>query len=349
MKIPTHSKLDEPKTLIQTLQELSITHSKLYHVKKPNYIDFYRGFMKAINRELNGIIDDYENAWNWFWEFMISIMSPDKIEDDGDDISEASQAQCQIEKTDNFVDIFDYYDNHLILIQIALKHMDAPHSILQIIALYSLNLTVFHRNKYSHSVQVTSCPITGNADCCATLISNNQHCGNIMSPFWITNKENNNRYKHRIEVIVESVDKINCFVGGFDACIGFTSKILQKNNNAFGDLKSEFAVRCRDKRMINGGMVISKYSLQSKSTEFENNTMLWRRLNEFMQINDKLAFIVDMNDKKCVIDIELNDTKQKNELKFVLNGVDRIAFCASLWTKGIKLRIVSWILQDKKL
>eukprot|EP00483_Globobulimina_turgida_P008902 UN08920 len=74
------SQLDEPKILIKTLNEISKTHSNVYHVQKRNYIDFRRGFMKAIKRELKSQsiwTVEHEIAWQWFWQFIISVMCPE--------------------------------------------------------------------------------------------------------------------------------------------------------------------------------------------------------------------------------------------------------------------------------
>ena len=103
-------------------------------------------------------------------------------------------------------------------------------------------------------------------------------------------------------------------------------------------------------------MAISKYSLESskaieesnhRSDALKNDKIILKRLSESMRINDQLTFIFDMNEKGCIVEIELNDTKQSKELKFVLHGIDKIAFCASLWTERVSLRILSWILVDK--
>ena len=68
--------MDDPDAFLQSLQQLAVKHHHEYNVKNQNFKEFKRGFMKAIKRKLvKTWCMGYDNAWEWFWNFVISVMS----------------------------------------------------------------------------------------------------------------------------------------------------------------------------------------------------------------------------------------------------------------------------------
>ena len=294
------NKLDEPKILIEKLNQLSKLHLNAYHVKKQNYMDFQHGFMKAIKLQLHLIwTNEHNNAWKWFWDFIISIMSPDD-DNNNDNIDEyiinnnhfynKIDIETDINNNNDLIDINDYFIQLLNLISSSLKYLSIPNEILQIITLYSLNLTsfIYNNNKNKNIeqlIEIGSCLINGNKNCTATRISNKHYswcCGTVMSKFWITNKYSNksplNNYYHQIKVVIEAIDndKYNHFkhTKNIEVCIGFTSKTVKhhlQESNGFGDLQCGYAVRSWDKRLIHNGNKVCSDTLNDNNN-YKNNS-----------------------------------------------------------------------------
>eukprot|EP01084_Bolivina_argentea_P089361 161251_1 len=259
------SKLENPQTLIETLHILSNKHNS-YSVRKQNYIDFKNGFMKTIKIKFHTMWNDkYNNAWIWFWNFIISTMSKDEHQ-----IINTNINSNNISKQQHIIDINNHFINlyNLLCDTMRSNGYDMPQEIIEIVTVFSLNLTSFCETEINNSNQliISDCEITGNNNCIATRIkntntniNNNIYCGTIISKYWISNHINKIDYIHKIEVILEH-QNINNKIDSFHGCIGFISddiinnKIININGkNAFGDLQNGFAVRCWDKRLIHNG------------------------------------------------------------------------------------------------
>eukprot|EP00483_Globobulimina_turgida_P010441 UN10462 len=108
--------------------------------------------MKAIRVELTSIWTiTCNNAWEWFWNFMIDIMSPDPDIDEYDDhynyndhniidrhnnIDNNCKSQQIIYINDYFIELFSLLCDNLKLIGI-------PEEIIEIITFFSLNFTSY--------------------------------------------------------------------------------------------------------------------------------------------------------------------------------------------------------------
>lgn len=345
-----------PKMLIKKLNQLSQSHSNAYHVKKQNYMDFQKGFMKAIKRYLSNIWTIQHNeAWVWFWNFIISIMSPcsdddidiDDINDIDNDNNNHNDIITHNEKINDkdIIDINEYFIKLNNNISNCLKYLNIPQDIIQIITIFSLNLTSFHKSNKNKDIEL----IEIEDECKATRISNKHYswcCASVMSKYWISNKSPLNNYIHRITIIIEE-NNMNRNNNNIEACIGFTSKCIKhhlQGSNGFGDLECGFAVRCWDKYLINHGKKISSDTLKDP----KHNDILEQRLHPSMEIDDELTFIIDMNEnnKDSTIEILLNNKRQDKKLRFT-NVPNKIALCASIWPIGLIIRIKSWLLITK--
>merc|ERR1719474_100483 len=381
------SQLDEPEALTRRLEELSKMHSDKYDVRKRHYMDFERGFMKAIKWELGAQrTAQHDRAWRWFWDFMLSKMCPDHDSDfhsDSDsaqDTDHETHGDPHYQLTDrsssilsddlpsniterDMVDINEYYRSLYRLLDDALKSsgFTIPDEIVRILTLSSLNLTRFHpKNCNLDSIAIGSCTESGNQKCTATLISNNDYshcCCTVMAEHWISDSLDSplSDYIHSIEVVIESESSNHSahrsrgsLMEGFEVCIGFTSDVVGhrlRSSNGFGDLEGGFAVRCWDKRLIQNGGKISKYTLKDRGDSVldddDFSDRLRHRLHESMKVNDTLTFLVDLKPGHRTIDILLNGVQQNDDLRFS-KVPSRVALCVSLWTIGLKVRIADW-------
>ena len=385
------TKLDDknPKGLIEKLNQLSQSHSNAYHVKKQNYMDFQHGFMKAIKRQLSTIWTTQHNqAWVWFWGFMISIMSPkdddyddehiqDEKKDNNDYISTHTHDTYNTHDTHqdviddhDIIDINEYFIELFNDINNSLKYLNIPDDIIQIITLFSLNLTSFYKdNRHRDIALIEIGSDLDNHNCTATRTSNKHYswcCGTVMGKFWISNKYPLNNYIHEITIVVEDRDNktnkdqqslLNMHQlkrtkkhknknNNIEACIGFTSNCVKhhlQGLNGFGDLECGFAVRCWDKRLIHHGIKISSDTLTDYVMNYDfygnNNDNNSDDDDDYLDneiVLEKLKILQQRLHESMEVDDELTFKVDMNE-----NGTSSIEILLNNVSQNKKLRFTN--------